>query len=96
MIQEVSRKFAQEELKPKIEQEFRTNQYNKNLIKQLGELGLLGVTSFKEPFSYTSYGIIARELEAVDSAYRSAMSVQSSLVIYPIKNFGTDFQKIFR
>ena len=93
LIQEVSRKFAQEELKPKIEQEFRSNQYNGNLIKQLGELGLLGVTSFKEPFSYTSYGIIARELEAVDSAYRSAMSVQSSLVIYPIKNFGTDYQK---
>lgn len=93
MIQEVSRKFAQEELKPRITEEFRNNNYNPNLIKELGELGLLGVTTMDEPFSYASYGIIARELEAVDSAYRSAMSVQSSLVIYPIATYGTDHQK---
>jgi glutaryl-CoA dehydrogenase len=93
MIQEVSHRFAQEELRPRIDKEFRNCDYDKGLIKELGELGLLGVTTLDEPSSYTSYGIIARELEAVDSAYRSAMSVQSSLVIYPIATYGTEQQK---
>ena len=93
MIQEMTRKFAQQELKPKINNEFRNCLYNKDLIKEMGNLGLLGVTTMDSPFSYTTYGLIARELEAVDSAYRSAMSVQSSLVIYPIATYGTDYQK---
>lgn len=93
MVRDLTRKFAQEELKPRIAEEFRNNNYNPNLIRELGSLGLLGVTTLDEPWSYTSYGIIARELEGVDSAYRSAMSVQSSLVIYPIATYGSEYQK---
>ena len=94
MIQEMTRKYANQELRPKIAHEFRTCEYNRNLMKELGQLGLLGVTTLDTPSSYTSYGLIARELEAVDSAYRSAMSVQSSLVIYPIATYGTKNQKL--
>lgn len=93
MLRDMTRKFANEELKPRIGEEFRNNNYNPELIRELGNLGLLGVTTLDEPCSYTSYGIIARELEGVDSAYRSAMSVQSSLVIYPIATYGTEYQK---
>lgn len=91
MIQEMARKFCQQELKPKIKEQVQTSTHHETLVRDLGELGLLGLTSQEGP-TFTTYGLVARELEAVDSAYRSAMSVQSSLVIHPIHKFGTERQ----
>lgn len=96
MIRDVTRAFAKTELLPKVTESFRHETFDRAIYKQMGELGLLGPTI--EGYgcsgsSYVAYGLIARELEYADSAYRSAYSVQSSLVMHPIYLFGSDYQK---
>ena len=96
-IQGSARKFAAEELTPVARDAFRNEDFDLSLYKKLGKAGLLGATL---PSRYgcaginqVSYGLIAREIERVDSGYRSALSVQSSLVMFPIYQFGTEQQK---
>ncbi|MEM9468725.1 MAG: acyl-CoA dehydrogenase [Pseudomonadota bacterium] len=96
MVQETAHNFAREQLLPGITEANRHEKFDPEIMKQMGALGLLGATieGYDCPgVSYTSYGLIAREMEAVDSGYRSALSVQSSLVMYPIYAFGSDAQK---
>jgi len=96
MIKDAAAQFAEAELMPMVAEGFRNETFDKGIFKAMGETGLLG--SFIDGYgcagaSYTSYGLIAREVERVDSAYRSALSVQSSLVMHPINTFGSDEQK---
>jgi glutaryl-CoA dehydrogenase len=95
-IRDTTRQFCQQELMPKITHAFRDEKFDISLYRRMGELGILGPTiqGYDCPgATYVSYGLIAAELERVDSAYRSAYSVQSSLVMHPINAFGTDCQK---
>ena len=91
------RDFAKAELAPRIKAEFLAGGAGPELFGKLGAAGLLGLTEARElggaGAGYVSYGVIARELERIDSAYRTMVSVQSSLVIYPIAAFGSDEQK---
>lgn len=91
-IQETARKYAQEKLLPRVKEGFRNEVFDKRMISEMGELGLLGIKDY-HGMSYTSYGLVAREIERVDSGFRSVMSVQSSLVMHPISKYGTDDQK---
>ena len=96
MIMQTARDYAQDKLLPRVIEAFQTENFDRNIMKEMGELGLLGPTI--EGYdcagaSYTAAGLIARELERVDSAYRSCYSVQSSLVMLPIYLFGSDEQK---
>ena len=96
MVMETARGYAQEKLMPGIIEANRHEKFAPQIMRDMGELGLLG--SFIDGYdcsgvSQVSYGLIAREIERVDSSYRSALSVQSSLVIYPIYTFGTEDQK---
>jgi glutaryl-CoA dehydrogenase len=97
MIRDTAHAFAQQELAPGIVEANRAGRFDRNILRQMGELGLLGVTLPSEyggaEASYTSYGLIAREIERVDSGYRSAMSVQSSLVMHPIYAYGSEEQR---
>ncbi len=96
MIRDSTHDFAQKELMPGIIEANRHEKFDTNIMKKMGALGLLGSTikGYDCPgVSYTSYGLIAREMERVDSGYRSALSVQSSLVMYPIYTFGSEAQK---
>jgi glutaryl-CoA dehydrogenase len=96
LIQKTAQDFATQELYPTITSNFRHETFHKSLIKKMGDSGLLGPTIQGYGCSgtnYVSYGLIAREIERVDSGYRSVMSVQSSLVMLPIYQFGTDNQK---
>lgn len=82
--------FAQTYLMPRILKDFREESFEKDILKQMGDNGFLGCTLNDfggAGLNYTSYGLINREVERVDSAYRSALSVQSSLVIHPIHTF---------
>lgn len=97
LIMETARDYAQANLEPRA-LEGNTNEYfDKGIAKEMGDMGLLGVNIPEEyggaGASYTAYGLVAREVERVDSGYRSFMSVQSSLVMYPISIFGTEEQK---
>ncbi|MCB1782521.1 MAG: acyl-CoA dehydrogenase [Alphaproteobacteria bacterium] len=97
MIRDTARSFAQDVLAPRVQEAFREDKFEPSVMREMGNYGLLGAT-LPEQFgcaqaSYVSYGLIAREIERVDSGYRSAMSVQSSLVMYPIYAFGTEEQK---
>lgn len=95
-VQELAYNFSQEVLKPNIIQSFRHEKFDKEIIKQMGQVGLLGPTLNGygcAGVNYVSYGLIMREIERVDSGYRSCASVQSSLVMYPIYMFGTQDQK---
>jgi len=97
MVRDAARQYAQEQLSPRILRAFREEVADPSVFREMGELGLLGAT-IPEAFggaglNYVSYGLIAREIERVDSGYRSMMSVQSSLVMLPIFQFGTDAQK---
>jgi glutaryl-CoA dehydrogenase len=97
MIAETARSFARERLLPGIVQAFERETFDRDIMLQMGEIGLLGVT-LPEAYggagaSHVAYGLAAREVEAVDSGYRSAMSVQSSLAMYPIFAFGSDAQR---
>lgn len=96
MIMKTARDYAQNKLLPRVLEAYRTEEFDRNIMKEMGELGLLG--PMIEGYgcagaSYTAAGLIARELERVDSAYRSCYSVQSSLVMLPIYMFGTEEQK---
>ncbi len=97
MVRDAARAYAQERLAPRILQAFREERADPSVFREMGELGLLGAT-IPEAFggaglNYVSYGLIAREIERVDSGYRSMMSVQSSLVMLPIHQFGTEAQR---
>ncbi|MBI1328039.1 MAG: acyl-CoA dehydrogenase [Alphaproteobacteria bacterium] len=96
MVQQTARDFATERLLPGIIEANRHEKFDKNIMKEMGALGLLGPTLQGygcAGVSEVAYGLIAREMERVDSGYRSALSVQSSLVMYPIYTFGSDAQK---
>lgn len=96
MIQDSARSFAQGELMPGIIEANRHEKFDSRIMKKMGAMGLLGATIKGydcSGVSYTAYGLIAREMERVDSGYRSALSVQSSLVMYPIYTFGSEAQK---
>lgn len=96
MVQRSAHDFCQSELMPGILQANRHENFDRNIMRQMGELGLLGVTIEGygcAGLSSVAYGVIAKEVEAVDSGYRSAMSVQSSLVMHPICAYGTEAQK---
>ena len=97
MLREAARKFAADKLAPRVVKDFRNEGFDRSIMRDLGAMGFLGPTI---PEAYggagvgaVSYGLIAREIEAVDSGYRSAMSVQSSLVMYPIWAYGTEAQR---
>jgi glutaryl-CoA dehydrogenase len=97
MLRDATREFAQEKLQPRVVEAYRNETTDVGIFKEMGEMGLLGVT-VPEAYggigaNYVSYGLIAREIERVDSGYRSMMSVQSSLVMYPIQAFGSEQQK---
>jgi len=96
MIQETAHSYAQEKLMPRILEANRNETFDRDIMKEMGSLGLLGSTINGygcAGTSSTAYGLIAREVERVDSSYRSALSVQSSLVMYPIYAHGTEAQK---
>ncbi|MEZ5813698.1 MAG: acyl-CoA dehydrogenase [Alphaproteobacteria bacterium] len=97
MIMQTARDYAQDKLLPRVIEAYRTEEFDPGIMKEMGALGLLG-PMLPEQYgcagaSYTAAGLIARELERVDSAYRSCYSVQSSLVMLPIYLFGSDEQK---
>ncbi|XBQ16552.1 MAG: acyl-CoA dehydrogenase [Oceanicaulis sp.] len=97
MISQTARQYCREKLLPRVIDAYREESFDRAIMTEMGELGLLGATVAEEyggaGLSHVAYGLIAREVEAVDSGYRSAMSVQSSLVMYPIEAFGTESQK---
>ncbi|WP_108482418.1 acyl-CoA dehydrogenase [Oceaniglobus ichthyenteri] len=97
MLRDAARTFAQDVLQPRVIDAYREEKSDPGLFKAMGDAGLLGVT-LPEQYgglgaNYVTYGLIAREVERVDSGYRSMMSVQSSLVIYPIYAYGTEEQR---
>jgi glutaryl-CoA dehydrogenase len=97
MLRDATHEFAQNKLLPRVVEAYRNETTDVGIFKEMGEMGLLGVT-VPEAYggigaNYVSYGLIAREIERVDSGYRSMMSVQSSLVMYPIQAFGSEQQK---
>jgi glutaryl-CoA dehydrogenase len=97
MIRDGARDFAQGRLVPRVLDANRHERFDREIMTEMGELGLLGPTLPEEVggagVSYVSYGLVAREIERVDSGYRSAMSVQSSLVMHPIFAYGSDAQR---
>jgi len=97
MIMEAAREYAQTRLEPRALEGNQNEKFDISMAKEMGDLGLLGATTDPKyggaGVSHTAYGLIAREVERVDSGYRSFMSVQSSLVMYPISEFGTEEQK---
>ena len=96
-LAEAARAYAQDKLQPRVIKAFREESTDPAIFREMGEMGLLGVTVPEEygglGASYVAYGLIAREVERVDSGYRSMMSVQSSLVMYPIYAYGTEEQR---
>ncbi|MBX3091190.1 MAG: acyl-CoA dehydrogenase family protein, partial [Cryobacterium sp.] len=94
MIRDATARYAQSKLAPRVIDAFRNERTDPAIFREMGELGLLGATIPEEyggsGLNYVSYGLIAREVERVDSGYRSMMSVQSSLVMVPILEFGTN------
>lgn len=96
-IQQVARDYCQEKLQPRVLEAFESERFDRDILHEMGELGLLGATVAEEyggaGVNHVAYGLIAREVERVDSGYRSAMSVQSSLVMYPIEAYGSEAQK---
>jgi glutaryl-CoA dehydrogenase len=97
MVRDAAAEYAQGRLMPRIHDAFRHETTDPAIFREMGELGLLGITIPEEyggaNLNYVSYGLIAREIERVDSGYRSMMSVQSSLVMVPINEFGSEAQK---
>jgi glutaryl-CoA dehydrogenase len=97
MVRDTARDFAQAQLQPGITTAYMTETFNRSLMEEMGALGLLGPTIPVEyggaGLGYVAYGLVAREVERVDSGYRSAMSVQSSLVMYPIHAYGSPEQR---
>jgi glutaryl-CoA dehydrogenase len=97
LIRDAARDYAQDKLQTRVKQAFRDEYFHREIMTEMGELGLLGATLPEEyggsAVNYVSYGLVAREVERVDSGYRSAMSVQSSLVMHPIYTYGNDAQR---
>ncbi|MFM0649413.1 acyl-CoA dehydrogenase [Paraburkholderia bryophila] len=97
MVRDAAAAYAQDKLQPRVLEAFRHEKTDIEIFREMGELGLLGPTipeQYGGPgLNYVAYGLIAREVERVDSGYRSMMSVQSSLVIVPIYEFGSEAQK---
>ncbi len=97
LIRDSARAYAQDKLQPRVREAFAKEQTDPAIFKEMGEMGLLGVTVAPEyggaGVGYVAYGLVAREVERVDSGYRSMMSVQSSLVMYPIEAYGSEAQK---
>ncbi len=96
MIRDAARDYCQEKLMPRVLEANRNEIFDREIMTELGELGLLGSTIDGygcAGASYVAYGLVAREVERVDSGYRSALSVQSSLVMHPINAYGTEAQK---
>src|SRR6056297_965296 len=97
MISQSARTYAQEKLQPRVTQAFAEEKTDPGIFREMGEMGLLGTTIPEEygglSAGYVAYGLVAREIERVDSGYRSMMSVQSSLVMYPIYAYGSEEQR---
>ncbi len=97
MLRDAARAYAQEKLQPRAIEAFETEHTDPEIFREMGGMGLLGVTIPEEygglGAGYVSYGLVAREIERVDSGYRSMMSVQSSLVMYPIYAYGSEAQR---
>jgi glutaryl-CoA dehydrogenase len=97
MLRDSARAFAEEKLKPRVIAAYENEQFDLKIFKEMGDMGLLGVTIPEEygglNSSYLSYGLIAKEIERIDSGYRSMLSVQSSLVMYPIYAYGNEKQR---
>ena len=97
-IQDAARSYAREKLLPRVVAAFRDETFDRSIMTEMGEMGFLGATLPEQyggsGVSHVAYGLIAREIEAVDSGYRSAMSVQSSLAMYPIYAFGSEEQRM--
>mgnify|MGYP003112696630 CR=1 FL=1 len=97
MVAETARGYAMEKLMPRVISANRDERFDREILSEMGELGLLGSTLPEEyggaGLSHVAYGLIAHAIESVDSGYRSVMSVQSSLVMYPIYAFGTEEQR---
>jgi glutaryl-CoA dehydrogenase len=98
MVQASARAYCQEKLMPRVLEAFRHERFDREIMSEFGALGLLGSTLPEKygcaGLSYVCYGVVAREVERVDSGYRSAMSVQSSLVMHPIYAYGTEEQRM--
>jgi len=96
-IRDAARAYCQEKLQPRVLMAAREERFDREIMNELGELGMLGATVAEEyggaGLTHVAYGLIAREVERVDSGYRSAMSVQSSLVMFPIESYGSEEQK---
>lgn len=97
MMRDAAKAYAQEKLQPRIIDAYETAATDPDIFREMGEMGLLGITIPEEygglGAGYVSYGLVAREVERVDSGYRSMMSVQSSLVMYPIYAYGSEEQR---
>ncbi len=97
MIRDAAHEYCQSRLLPRVLEANRHERFDREILEEMGELGLLGPTLPEEygcsNVNYVSYGLVAREVERVDSGYRSAMSVQSSLVMHPIYTYGTEAQR---
>jgi glutaryl-CoA dehydrogenase len=96
LVRDTAHSYAQEQLLPRVREAYQQEKTDPSIFREMGELGLLGPTieGYGCPgVSYVAYGLIAREIERVDSGYRSMMSVQSSLVMYPIYAYGDEMQR---
>jgi glutaryl-CoA dehydrogenase len=96
LIRDSAKSFAQEKLQPRVLEAFRQENFDPAILREMGQAGLLGSTIQGygcAGINYVAYGLIAREIERVDSGYRSALSVQSSLVMHPINLYGSDAQR---
>jgi glutaryl-CoA dehydrogenase len=97
MVRDTAHAYAQEKLMPRVRDAFRNETTDPSIFREMGELGLLGLTLPAEyggaALNYVCYGLVAREIERVDSGYRSMMSVQSSLVMFPIYTYGSEAQR---
>src|SRR5947209_13512633 len=97
MVRDTARGYAQDRLFPRVLTAYREERFDREILTEMGALGLLGATVPEEyggaALGHVAYGLIAREIERVDSGYRSVMSVQSSLVMYPIFAYGSEAQR---
>src|SRR3974390_229272 len=97
LVRDTAQAYAQEQLFPDVVAAYREERFDRGILTEMGQLGLLGPTIPAEyggaGLGYVAYGLIAREIERVDSGYRSMMSVQSSLVMYPIYAYGSEAQR---
>ena len=98
MIRDSVRAFAADKLMPRVQKAFREERFDREIMNEAGEVGLLGIMTDAKyggaGLGYVAYGLIAREIERIDSGYRSAISVQNSLVMYPIEAYGSEAQKL--